>query len=63
MLVAAMLRPEQRKDRQLEMVRLSAEERSDTLGFPVGETESAMEGLIGDLRQVPQCSRATGGYL
>jgi hypothetical protein len=56
-LVAAVLRPEQREDRQLEMVRVSAEELSDPVCLPVGETESAMEGLIGDLCQVTQCNR------
>ena len=61
MLVAAVLRPEQGEDRELEMVRVSAEELSDTARFPVGQTKGAMKGLGGDLRQVIQCNSARGG--
>ena len=57
-LVAAVLRPEQREDRQLEVVRLAAQELLDSVRLPVGETEGAMERLFRDLRQVTQCSRA-----
>jgi hypothetical protein len=60
-LVAAVLRPEEREDRELEMVRVSAEQLPDTLRLPVGETEGAVERLGGDLRQVIQCNRALGG--
>jgi hypothetical protein len=42
MLVAAVLRPEQGEDRELEMVRVSTEELSDTARFPVGETKGAV---------------------
>jgi hypothetical protein len=51
MLVAAVLRPEQREDRQLEVVRIAAEERLDTVELSVGETESAVEWLLGDRAQ------------
>ena len=62
MLVAAMLGPEQREDRQLEVIRLPLEQLDDALQLPVGQSESAMnrdggDGLIGDLRQVVQSSR------
>ena len=52
MLVAAVLRPEEREDRQLEMVRFAAEQLDDTRELPVRQTESAVDGLFGDLRQV-----------
>jgi hypothetical protein len=62
MLVAAMLRPEQRKDRQLEVIRLASEQVDDALELPVREAERAMQwdcagGLSGDLGQVVQCRR------
>ena len=60
-LVAAVLRPEEGEDRELEMVRVAAEQLLDTACFPVGETEGAMKGLGGDLRQVIQCNRSRGG--
>jgi drug/metabolite transporter (DMT)-like permease len=61
-LVATVLRPEQREDRELEMVRVSAEEFPDTVRFPVGQTEGAVQGLMGgQLRQVIQSNRAAGG--
>jgi hypothetical protein len=60
-LVAAVLRPEQGEDRELEMVRVAAEQISDTARFPVGQTECAMKRLGGDLRQVIQCNRGRGG--
>ena len=56
-LVAAVLRPEEREDRELEMVRVAPEQLPDTVGLPVGQTEGAMKGLGGDLRQVIQCIR------
>jgi hypothetical protein len=56
-----MLRPEQGEDCELEVVRFAAEQISDTTRFPVGETESAMKRLGGDLRQVIQSIRARGG--
>ena len=57
MLVAAVLRPEQREDRQLEVVRLAPEQFDDALQLPVGQSERAVNGLIGDLGQVVQCRR------
>jgi hypothetical protein len=51
------LRPEQREDRELEIVRIPAEQLVDPVGLPVGETESAVKRLFRDLRQVLQCIR------
>jgi hypothetical protein len=61
-LVAAVLRPEEREDRQLEMIRLALEQLDDARELPVGQTEGAVNGervqrLIDDLGQVRQCSR------
>jgi hypothetical protein len=42
-LVAAMLRPEKREDRELEIVRRSSEQLSDTVELPVREAEAAVE--------------------
>ena len=42
-LVAAVLRPEEREDRELEIVRIALEQRADSLELSVGETECAME--------------------
>jgi hypothetical protein len=42
-LVAAVLRPEEREDGQLEVVRRPPEELLDTVELPVGETEGAVE--------------------
>ena len=57
MLVAAVLRPEEREDGQLEVVRVAAEQVDDTGELPVREAEGTMYRLFGDLRQVIQCSR------
>ena len=51
-LVAAVLGPEEREDRQLEVIRVAAQQLPDTVRFPVGETERAVKGLFRDLRQV-----------
>ena len=61
MLVPAVLRPEQGEDRELEVVRVAAEQIPDTARFPVGQTECAVERLGGDLRQVIQSNRRRGG--
>jgi hypothetical protein len=45
------LGPEQREDGELEVVRLAAEQLLDTVEFPVGEAEGAMERLFCDPRQ------------
>ena len=50
-LVAAVLGPEQREDRELEVVRLALEQLLDTVEFPVGQAEGAVERLFGDPRQ------------
>jgi hypothetical protein len=50
-LVAAVLRPEKREDRQLEIVRLAAEQPLDTVELSVGQTESAVKWLLGDRAQ------------
>ena len=46
-LVAAVLRPEEREDRQLEVVRRSAEQLPDTVELSVGETERTVKRLVG----------------
>ena len=51
MLVAAMLRPEEREDRELEVVRLATRQVVDTFELPVREAEQAMEVLFGDCAQ------------
>ncbi len=56
-LVAAVLRPEQREDGELEVVRLPLEQLADTVELPVREAERAVELLFRDLRQRPQDSR------
>jgi hypothetical protein len=45
-----MLRPEQREDRELEVVRVTLEQLPDTVELPVGEAERSVE-LFRDLRQ------------
>jgi hypothetical protein len=50
-LVAAVLRPEQREDGELEVVRVAVEQRLDALQLSVREAEGAVERLCGDLRQ------------
>jgi hypothetical protein len=50
-LVAAMLRPEQRKDGELEAVRLAPEQPADTLQLPIGQPEGAVQRLFRDCRQ------------
>jgi hypothetical protein len=61
-LVPAMLRPEQREDGELEVVRIASEQFTDTVELPVREAESAMERLFRDPRQVPESSRARGRF-
>ena len=45
-LVPAVLGPEEREDRELEVVRVAPEQRADSLELPVGQTECAMERRI-----------------
>ncbi len=50
-LVRAVLRPEQREHRELEVVRVAPEQFADSLEFPVGEAEGAVKRLFCDPRQ------------
>jgi hypothetical protein len=50
-LVAAVLRPEEREHCQLEVVRLAREQRDDTVELPVGEAEGAVQRLFRDRAQ------------
>jgi hypothetical protein len=59
-LVTAVLRPEQREDRELEVVRVAREQLADTVELLVCEAENAMERLFGDPRQVTENSRSGG---
>ena len=51
MLVRAVLRPEEREDRQFEVVRFPLEQLADTVELPVGEPEGPVEQRLGDARQ------------
>jgi hypothetical protein len=54
MLVAAVLRPEEREDRELELVRVALQQVADSLELPVRQAESTMERwLFGDRSQNP----------
>jgi hypothetical protein len=59
-LVAAVLRPEQREDRQLEVIRLALEQLTDPGELGVGKTERLMERLFRDPRQVVESNRGSG---
>ena len=48
MLVAAVLGPEEREDRELEVVRLPLEQVDDARVLPVGQAEGSVEGVFGD---------------
>ena len=61
MLVAAVFRPEEGEDGQLERIRIPLEQVADTFVFPVRQAERAMKRLFGDRAQVPQSSRGAGG--
>jgi hypothetical protein len=50
-LVRAVLRPEEREDGELEVVRLAAEQVADTFELPVGDAEGAVKRLFCDPRQ------------
>jgi hypothetical protein len=56
-LVAAVLRPEQGEDGELEVVRVAAEQLLDSVELPVGEPEGAVERLFRDGRQMIECNR------
>jgi hypothetical protein len=57
-LVAAVLRPEQREDGELEVVRLALEQLLDAVEFPVGQPEGTVERLFRDRRQRVESSLA-----
>ena len=59
-LVAAVLRPEQREDRQLEVVGVALEQLDDARVLGIGEAECLVQRLIRDPRQVPESNRLTG---
>jgi len=48
------LRPQEREDRELEMVRLAHHQLADSVELPIGQAEGAMQRLFGDRCQVPQ---------
>jgi hypothetical protein len=48
------LRPQEREDGELEVVRIAAEKLPDSFRLPVGETEGPVERLFRNLRQVIQ---------
>jgi hypothetical protein len=50
------LRPEEREDRELEMVRLAVEQFADSVELSVGQPEGAVKRLFCDRRQVLQSS-------
>jgi hypothetical protein len=59
MLVAAVLGPQEREDRELEMIRLPVEQVADPGELAVRQPEGAMKRLFRYRRQVAQCSRLT----
>jgi hypothetical protein len=50
------LRPEEREDRKFEVVRLALEQLLDTVEFPVGQAEGAVERLFCNPRQESESS-------
>jgi hypothetical protein len=59
-LVGAVLRPEQREDREIEMIRLAAEQIADSVELLVREAERAVERLFCDPRQESESICASG---
>jgi hypothetical protein len=59
MLVAAVLRPEEREDRELEVVRLALEQLLDTVELPVGQAEGTVERLFRNRGQRVETSPRT----
>src|SRR5262249_58215047 len=59
-LIAAVLRPEQREHRQLEVVGGTPEQLPDSPELPVGETARAMEWLLCDGAQESSLAGAGG---
>ena len=60
MLVATVFRPEQREDRELEVIRLAREQLTDSFELAVGETERLVERLFEDPRQGIDTNRGSG---
>jgi hypothetical protein len=60
MLVTTVLRPEEREDRELEVIRLTCEQLADSVELRVGETERPEERLFEDPRQRVECNRLAG---
>jgi hypothetical protein len=60
MLVAAVLGPQQREDRELEVIRLPAEQAADSLELAVRQPEGTMKRLFRYRRQKVESSRLTG---
>jgi hypothetical protein len=60
MLVAAVLGPEEREDRKLEVIRLPAEQDADSPELAVRQPEGAMKRLFRYRRQNVESSRLTG---
>jgi len=60
MLVAAVLGPQEREDRELEPVRLPAQQVADPEELAVRQPEGAMKRLFRYRRQIVECSRLTG---
>jgi hypothetical protein len=54
------LRPEEREDGELEVVRLALEQLLDTVEFPVRQAEGAVERLFCYPRQMIESSEVTG---
>jgi hypothetical protein len=61
MLVAAVLGPEQREDRELEAIRLASEKTPDPRVLLVRQPESAVQRLFRDLAQAASLSPASDG--
>ena len=60
-LVAAVLGPEQREDRELEVVRLALQEFPDPLELAIREPERAVQRLFRNLRQAASLTVAPDG--
>jgi hypothetical protein len=56
-LVAAVLRPEEREDGELEVVRVPGQQLADSVQLPVGEAEDPVERLFRDGRQRAESRR------
>jgi hypothetical protein len=59
-LVAAVLRPEEREDGELKVVRLALHQLLDAVELTVGEAEGAVKRLFCDPRQVSESSGVPG---